>query len=96
MGAVSAVDGFQRRHPVLGFPLAVAWIVGKVVLAIGLWGGAIVGYLAGPLPWPLRLAAAAAALLLVLALPVTDELGLALAAVVLGLVWWRRRRAAPA
>jgi TRAP transporter 4TM/12TM fusion protein len=80
----------------IGFPLAVAWTVGKAVLAIGLWGGAIVGYLAGPLPWPLRLAAAAAALLLVLALPVTDELGLALAAVVLGLVWWRRRRAAPA
>ena len=66
----------------VGFPLAVAWIVGKAVLAIGLWGAAIVGYLAGPLPWPMRLAAAAAALLLVLALPVTDELGLALAAAV--------------
>lgn len=25
MGAVSAVDGFQRRHPVLGFPLAVIY-----------------------------------------------------------------------
>ncbi|MDR7252467.1 uncharacterized BrkB/YihY/UPF0761 family membrane protein [Nocardioides sp. BE266] len=25
MGAVSAVDGFQRRHPVLGFPLAVVY-----------------------------------------------------------------------
>ena len=25
MGAVSAVDKFQRRHPVLGFPLAVVY-----------------------------------------------------------------------
>ena len=25
VGAVSAVDGFQRRHPVLGFPLAVVY-----------------------------------------------------------------------
>ncbi|MBC2935134.1 YhjD/YihY/BrkB family envelope integrity protein [Nocardioides sp. zg-1228] len=25
MGAVSAVDGFQRRHPVLGFPIAVVY-----------------------------------------------------------------------
>ena len=25
MGAVSAVDEFQRRHPVLGFPLAVVY-----------------------------------------------------------------------
>ena len=39
---------------------------------------------------------ALAAVLLVLALPATDELGLALAAVVVGLVWWRRRRAVSA
>ena len=25
MGAVSAVDGFQRRHRVLGFPIAVVY-----------------------------------------------------------------------
>ena len=80
----------------VGFPLAVAYILGKAILAIGLWGGAIVGYLAGPLSWPMRLLAGVAALLLVLALPVTDELGFALAAVVLGRVWWRRRRALPA
>ena len=77
----------------VGFPLAVAYILGKAILAIGLWGGAIVGYLAGPLSWTMRLLAGVAALLLVLALPVTDELGFALAVVVLGLVWWRRRRA---
>ena len=40
----------------VGFPLAVAYILGKAILAIGLWGGAIVGYLAGPLSWPMRLA----------------------------------------
>ena len=64
----------------VGFPLAVAYIVGKAMLAIGLWGGAIIGYLAGPLSWPMRLLAGAAALLLVLALPVTDEIGFALTA----------------
>ena len=25
MGAAQAVDGFQRRHPVLGFPIAVVY-----------------------------------------------------------------------
>jgi TRAP-type uncharacterized transport system fused permease subunit len=80
----------------VGLPLAVLWIVFKAGLAIGLWGAALIGYLGGPLPWPLRIAAAAAALLLVLALPVTDELGLAVAAVVLGVVWRRRRGAIPA
>ncbi len=25
VGAVAAVDGFQRRHPVLGFPIAVIY-----------------------------------------------------------------------
>ena len=41
----------------------------------------------------MRLLAGAAAVLLVVAQPITDEAGLALVAVVLGLVIWRSRRA---
>jgi TRAP transporter 4TM/12TM fusion protein len=61
--------------------LAVAYIVAKAVLAIVLWGAAAVGHLRAPLNPVERLVAAAAAGLLVAALPVTDELGFALAAV---------------
>ncbi|MEZ5476054.1 MAG: TRAP transporter permease [Thiolinea sp.] len=35
----------------IGYPLAVAYIVLKAVLAIGLWGAAVIGYLLGPLNW---------------------------------------------
>jgi len=59
---------------------AVAYIVGKAVLAIVLWGAAAIGYLRAPLNLGERFAAAGAAGLLVAALPVTDELGFALAA----------------
>jgi TRAP transporter 4TM/12TM fusion protein len=61
--------------------LAVAYIVTKAVLAIVLWGGAAVGHLRAPLNPVERLVAATAAGLLVAALPLTDELGFALAAV---------------
>ena len=60
--------------------LAVVYIVAKAVLAIVLWGGAAIGYLWSPLNLGERFVAAGAAGLLVAALPVTDELGFALAA----------------
>jgi TRAP transporter 4TM/12TM fusion protein len=81
-----------------GYALAVVWIVFKVTLAILLWGGAFVGYLqVKMLAWE-RLGAVAAAALLVAAVPLTDEIGLALAALVFGAHAWRARqvRAAPA
>jgi TRAP-type uncharacterized transport system fused permease subunit len=59
---------------------AVAYIVGKAVLAIVLWGAAAIGYLWSPLNLGERFVAAGAAGLLVAALPITDELGFALAA----------------
>ena len=67
------------------------------VLAIGLWGAAAIGYLARPAaPGPSGSSATAAAFLLVVALPVTDEIGFALAAVFLGLALVARaRRAGP-
>jgi TRAP transporter 4TM/12TM fusion protein len=78
---------------------AVVYIVFKAGVAIVLWGGAVIGHWLAPLRWYERLFAFAAAALLVAALPVTDEIGLAMTA---ALVVWhvarerRRLRAAAA
>ena len=48
-----------------GTLFATAYVVFKAVVAIGLWGGAAVGYLRTPLNWPERIIAAVAAFLLV-------------------------------
>jgi TRAP transporter 4TM/12TM fusion protein len=68
---------------------AVAYIVFKAVVAIILWGGAVIGHWLGPLRWYERLFAFAAAAFLVAALPVTDEIGLAMTA---ALVIWHVAR----
>ena len=79
--------------------IAVAYIFFKAVVAIILWGGAAIGFWLGPLRWYERLFAFAAACFLVAALPITDEVGLSMAA---ALVLWhlarerRRLRAAVA
>lgn len=79
-----------------GYVPAVIYIVAKTVLAIGLWGAAVIGFLGSHLGWPLRLLAMAAAFTLVAALPITDEIGFALAAVfaLLAFRQWRARAAA--
>jgi TRAP-type uncharacterized transport system fused permease subunit len=74
---------------------AVLYVVAKAVLAIVLWGAASIGFLRGRMNMPERALAFAAAALLVAALPVTDELGFALAALVLGWHLLRRARTAP-
>ena len=81
-----------------GYPVEVIYIIIKAVLAIGLLGVAVVGYLVGTANWFERLAACAVSILLMLALPWTDELGFALAVVLVGQHWWRLRSppAAPA
>ncbi len=76
--------------------LDTTYIVFKALVAIGLWGAASIGYLWSPLSWLERIAAAAAAFLLVAAIPVTDEAGFALAAVVLVVHRMRVRRHAKA
>ncbi len=80
----------------IGFPLAVVWIIFKVVLAIGLWGAAVIGYAGSVLPWWMRLLAVAGAFALVTAAPITDELGLAIAVlfIVISRVRFRRAKAA--
>ncbi|MBP1849050.1 TRAP transporter permease [Rhizobium halophytocola] len=80
----------------IGLPLAVAYIVLKAVLAIGLWGGAVIGFMKIRLTWIERLIAMAAAFTLIAALPMTDEAGFALAVLFGVIVWRRAARLAPA
>ena len=80
----------------IGFLPAVLYAVGKALLAVLLWAAALAGFLAGPMrPWE-RGAAVLAASVLVLALPWTDELGFALAALVLAAHLRRHARRAAA
>ncbi|MBP2294571.1 TRAP transporter permease [Azospirillum rugosum] len=75
-------------------PLAVAYILLKACIAIGLWGAATIGFFWTPLNWPERVFAAAGAFLFVLALPLTDEMAFVLTG--LFLLWQRHRaRSAP-
>ncbi|WP_375057560.1 TRAP transporter permease [Zobellella sp. DQSA1] len=77
--------------------LATVFVVFKALLAVSLWGMGAIGYWLRPFAWWERLAAVAAAALLVFSLPLTDELGLGLAALLLGRHWWQyRRRQQPA
>ncbi|MFT6589178.1 MAG: TRAP transporter 4TM/12TM fusion protein [Rhodoferax sp.] len=66
------------------------YVVFKALVAIGLWGMGAIGFLALPLHWSERVWAVVAACFLVLALPLTDEIGLAAAAL---LLFWHFRRA---
>jgi TRAP transporter 4TM/12TM fusion protein len=74
---------------------AVAYVVFKAVLSIGLWGAAAIGFLLGPLNMVERGFAAIAAFMLVAAIPLTDEIGFGMSVVFV--VWHviRRRRLAP-
>ncbi len=76
-----------------------AYVVLKAIVAIGLWGGAAVGYLRGPLHALERVFAFAAASLLVAAVPWTDEIGFVASAAFVAWHWYRtraRRSTAPA
>ena len=75
-----------------GYPVEVVYVVAKACLGIALWGAAFVGFLFRPLAAWERLVAFVAGLLLVLALPLTDEIGWALAVAWIGWHWWRARR----
>jgi TRAP transporter 4TM/12TM fusion protein len=79
-----------------GYPAEVAYLLAKACLGIVLWGAAVVGFLVAPMVLWERLLAFAAGVLLVLALPLTDEVGWALAALVIGEHWWRTQRRAQA
>ena len=76
----------------MGYPVAVTYIVAKALIAVGLWGAAVIGYLKTHMTVLERALAASAAASLILALPLTDEIGLALAITVTALHMWRTRR----
>jgi TRAP-type uncharacterized transport system fused permease subunit len=76
------------------FWLAVAYMVFKAALAVGLWGAASVGYLRAPMPWWERIVVTVAAGFLVVALPITDEIGFGLAFLVVAAHFWRTRQSA--
>jgi TRAP transporter 4TM/12TM fusion protein len=69
----------------------VVYVAFKALTAIVLWGGVVVGFLRGPLGWLERALAFFAAALLVAALPLTDEAGFALGALVIAWNVWRNR-----
>ncbi|MEO6363845.1 MAG: TRAP transporter large permease subunit, partial [Caldimonas sp.] len=75
----------------------VVYVSFKALTAIVLWGATVVGFLRGPLSPLQRGMAFAAAACLIAALPLTDQVGFALAALVIGWnVWSSRIRAVPA
>ncbi|BCH32762.1 C4-dicarboxylate ABC transporter [Mesorhizobium sp. L-8-10] len=88
--ALMLQDGGSMAAAV-GYPAAVAYIVVKTGLAIGLWGAAVIGFVAVRLSVVERVLAAAAAFTLLAALPLTDEIGFALAALFALLIWRRAR-----
>lgn len=95
---MAVYDPALMLQPVQGvsgtaYAFAAAYIIGKTLLAIGLWGAATIGFLKREMALWERALAAAAAAFLVLALPVTDEIGFALAALLVGQHIWRAKAA---
>ncbi|MDV7271691.1 TRAP transporter permease [Thioclava sp. A2] len=80
----------------IGYAPAVAYVVLKAVLALALWGAAVIGWLGRPLALWERGVAMVGAFSLVAAYAVTDEIGFALAAVFGALLWLRRAQGATA
>ncbi|WP_434577420.1 TRAP transporter permease [Pseudomonas sp. Z5-35] len=69
-----------------------AYMLVKTLLAVGLWGMASTGYLQQKMPIWERLMCFAAGALLVVALPLTDEIGFVLGALLISQHLWRARR----
>jgi TRAP-type uncharacterized transport system fused permease subunit len=77
-----------------GTTLAIAalYVIAKAIIAIGLWGGAAIGYfLRGPISWFERVFAFVAASLLVAAAPWTDQAGFVASALFIAWHLWRTR-----
>lgn len=77
-------------------PVAVAYIVVKALLAMMVWGAAVIGFFMVRLNWAERIWAAAAAGMFITALPITDEVGFAMTLALFGWQWLKLRRTATA
>jgi TRAP transporter 4TM/12TM fusion protein len=75
----------------IGYWPAVAYVVAKAVIALALWGAAVIGWLGRPLAIWERAIAMSGGFCLVAALAITDELGFALAALFAFLLWRKRK-----
>jgi TRAP-type uncharacterized transport system fused permease subunit len=69
-----------------------AYMFVKAMFAVGLWGMASTGYLQQKMPFWERILCFVAGASLVVALPLTDEIGFALGAVMIAQHVWRSRR----
>ncbi|QPZ93060.1 TRAP transporter permease [Thioclava electrotropha] len=78
----------------IGYWPAVAYVIIKALLALALWGVAVIGWLGRPLALWERALAMVAGFTLIAALPLTDEIGFALVAGFGATLWLRRTRAA--
>nr|WP_231388704.1 TRAP transporter permease [Pseudooceanicola algae] len=74
----------------IGYWPAVIYVIIKALIALSLWGVAVIGWLGRPLAVWERALAMVAAFTLVAALPLTDEIGFALVAA-FGILQWIRR-----
>jgi TRAP transporter 4TM/12TM fusion protein len=83
----------QAEHGATHLSAAAAvYVIAKAILAIGLWGGAAVGYfLRGSLNWIERVFAFAAASLLVVASAWSDQVGFVASALFIAWHLWRSR-----
>ena len=93
--ALMLQDGGDLANTI-GYWPAVGYIVLKALIALTLWGACVIGWLGRPLAIWERAIAVIAAFTLVAAMPITDEIGFALALLFAGLLWWRRRATASA
>ena len=75
-----------------GLPAAAVYIIVKALIAIALWGAAVIGFLRSPMTWHERLLAAAAAVMLIAALPLTDEIGFVLAVLAFAWHWFGSKK----
>ena len=92
VGMAGLVYGWAQT--LIGQPGTMMWAFPASLLLIAfVWGAAVIGFLRSKLAIWERVLAAVAAFTLIAALPVTDELGFALAALFLGQHWYRTRMA---
>ncbi|MDB6181093.1 TRAP transporter permease [Paracoccus fistulariae] len=74
----------------IGYIPAVIYIVTKALIALSLWGAAVIGWMGRPLAIWERALAMIAAFTLVVAMPMTDQIGFALFAAFAAVLWFRR------